>query len=92
MQIIADTHVHTIASEHAFSTVMENLREAKAQGIRFLAVTDHTGLMPGAPTDTMACICFGAVKSTYWMKRERWTFRSMFWINWSGSLPLFTGF
>ena len=52
MKIIADTHVHTIASEHAFSTVMEIHAAAKEKGLRFLAVTDHTGKMPGAPTDT----------------------------------------
>ena len=48
MKIIADTHVHTIASEHAFSTVLENHAAAKKKGLRFLAVTDHTGKMPGA--------------------------------------------
>ena len=49
MKIIADTHVHTIASEHAFSTVMEIHAAAKEKGLRFLAVTDHTGKMPGTP-------------------------------------------
>ena len=57
MKIIADTHVHTIASEHAFSTVLENLNEAKEKGMRFIAITDHTGKMPGAPTNTyFACL------------------------------------
>ncbi len=65
MQIIADTHVHTIASEHAFSTVMENLREAKARGLRFLAVTDHTGRMPGAPTDTYFICLRGTIPEQY---------------------------
>ena len=35
MKIIADTHVHTIASEHAFSTVLENHAAAKKKGLRF---------------------------------------------------------
>ena len=52
MKIIADTHVHTLASEHALSTVLENHAAAKEKGLRFLAITDHTGRMPGAPTDT----------------------------------------
>ncbi len=52
MNIIADTHVHTVASEHAFSTVMENLTVAKVKGLKFLAVTDHTGAIPGAPGET----------------------------------------
>lgn len=43
MKIIAVTHVHTIASEHAFSTVLENYAAAKKKGLRFLAFTDHTG-------------------------------------------------
>jgi putative hydrolase len=65
MKIIADTHVHTIASEHACSTLMENLREAKAKGLRFLAVTDHTGLMPGAPTDTYFICLRGTIPEEY---------------------------
>ena len=32
MKIIADTHVHTIASEHAFSTVLENHAAANEHG------------------------------------------------------------
>ena len=65
MKIIADTHVHTIASEHAFSTLMENLHEAKARGLRFLAVTDHTGRMPGAPTDTYFICLRGTIPEEY---------------------------
>ncbi len=60
MRIIADTHVHTIASEHAYSTVMENLIEAKKKGLRFICFTDHTGKMAGAPTDAyFACLRVG---------------------------------
>ena len=43
MKIIADTQVHKIASEYAFSTALENHAAAKKTGLRFLAVTDHTG-------------------------------------------------
>ena len=52
MRIIADTHTHTIMSGHAHSTLLENLAAAKNKGLRFLATTDHTGLMPGAPNAT----------------------------------------
>ncbi len=52
MKIIADTHVHTIMSGHAHSTLLENIAEAKKKGLKYLAVTDHTGIMPGAPSDT----------------------------------------
>ena len=52
MKIIADTHTHTLMSGHAHSTVMENVTEAKAKGLRFLAITDHTGKMPASPDET----------------------------------------
>ena len=29
MKLIADTHTHTIASNHAYSTVLENIEAAK---------------------------------------------------------------
>jgi putative hydrolase len=49
VKIIADTHCHTIASTHAYSTIYENVYEAEAAGLEFLAITDHSGDMPGAP-------------------------------------------
>ena len=52
MKIIADTHTHTIMSGHAHSTVMENLIEAKRKGLKFIAITDHTGQMPASPDET----------------------------------------
>lgn len=45
--IIADTHTHTIASGHAYSTITENCRAAAEKGLKFLAVTDHTPMMKG---------------------------------------------
>ena len=39
MKIIADTHTHTIVSGDAHSTLLENLRAAKEQGLKFLCVT-----------------------------------------------------
>ena len=48
MKIIADTHTHTIMSGHAHSTLLENLAVAKARGLKFLAVTDHTSAMLGS--------------------------------------------
>ena len=49
MKIIADTHCHTLASGHAYSTLTENVKAAKEKGLYAVAVTDHTGDMPGAP-------------------------------------------
>ena len=49
MNLIADTHTHTIASTHAYSTLQENVSAAAKMGLYALAVTDHGALMPGAP-------------------------------------------
>ncbi len=38
---IADTHCHTIASTHAYSTLIENASYAAEIGMKALAVTDH---------------------------------------------------
>ena len=39
--IIADFHTHTVASGHAYSTVIENLTYGKNRGLQFVAITDH---------------------------------------------------
>lgn len=39
--ILADLHIHTIFSEHAYSTIKENIEEAKKAGLKYLAITDH---------------------------------------------------
>lgn len=36
-----DLHTHTVASGHAFGTVLENAKAAKAKGIELIACTDH---------------------------------------------------
>ena len=49
MEYIIDTHTHTIASGHAYSTLIENVKAASAKGLKALAVTDHGVAMPGGP-------------------------------------------
>lgn len=49
MPIEVDSHTHTVASGHAFSTLAENVAAAAAQNIKLLAITDHGPAMPGAP-------------------------------------------
>lgn len=49
MFIQADTHTHTIASTHAYSTVLEMANSAKEIGLRALAITDHATAMPDSP-------------------------------------------
>lgn len=51
MKILVDLHTHTIASGHAFSTLKENIDEAKKKGLRILGTSDHANSMPGAPDD-----------------------------------------
>ncbi|KLN63650.1 phosphatase [Vibrio sp. VPAP30] len=49
MNLVVDTHTHTYASGHAYSTLIENARLAKASGLEMFCTTDHAESMPGAP-------------------------------------------
>lgn len=49
MKILVDTHTHTIASSHAYSTVTEMARAAADVGLEAIAVTDHGMCLPDAP-------------------------------------------
>jgi putative hydrolase len=49
MHIEVDSHSHTIASGHAYSTLSENIAAAAAAGITLLASTEHGPAMPGSP-------------------------------------------
>ncbi|MBF9003163.1 phosphatase [Vibrio nitrifigilis] len=49
MKILVDTHTHTYASGHAYSTLIENARSAKESGLAMFCTTDHAHSMPGAP-------------------------------------------
>ena len=44
-QIKTDLHVHSIFTDHAYSTIDENARFASKQGIELIAITDHFGPM-----------------------------------------------
>lgn len=47
MKIIADTHAHTLASGHAYSTIREMAAGAAQKGMQALALTEHAPEMPG---------------------------------------------
>jgi putative hydrolase len=47
MRLLADLHVHTLASGHAFSTIEEVARAAGEKGLEMVALTDHGPAMPG---------------------------------------------
>ena len=49
MKILLDTHSHTIASGHAYSTINEMAYSANKKGLKLLCITDHAPKMPGAP-------------------------------------------
>ncbi|MCX2757990.1 phosphatase [Vibrio sp. Sgm 22] len=49
MELKVDTHTHTYASGHAYSTLIENAKSAKQNGLDMFCTTDHSESMPGAP-------------------------------------------
>jgi len=49
MKLIADLHIHTIASGHAYSTLEEILAAAAAKGLKIIGTADHGPSMPGGP-------------------------------------------
>ncbi len=49
LKIKFDTHTHTVATEHAFSTFYENAMFAKKKGMDGFAITDHGPAMIDAP-------------------------------------------
>jgi Histidinol phosphatase and related hydrolases of the PHP family len=60
MHFVADLHVHTVASGHAYSTVLEDARAAADRGLAMIAITDHGPGMPGGAHayhfSNLACI------------------------------------
>ncbi len=49
MIIQADLHTHTLASTHAYSTLVENCKIAKEYGLRAIAMTDHAMQIEDSP-------------------------------------------
>lgn len=49
MQIVADMHIHSVASGHAYSTVNEIASAAAKRGLKAFALTDHGPALPGGP-------------------------------------------
>ena len=39
--IIADMHMHTIVSKHAYSTIKENMDVARDRGMKYIGITEH---------------------------------------------------
>lgn len=51
IKLIGDTHTHTVATDHAFSTIGENTLSAREKGLGYLCLTEHTPQMPGGPSE-----------------------------------------
>ena len=47
MKLKVDLHTHTVASGHAYSTIMEMAKAAKDKGLEAIAITDHGPALPG---------------------------------------------
>jgi putative hydrolase len=47
LKLTVDSHTHTLASGHAYSTIQECAREAADKGIRLIAMTDHGPAIEG---------------------------------------------
>jgi putative hydrolase len=46
MLLETDMHMHTVASTHAYSTVVEMAQFAKFKGLKAIAITDHSNGIP----------------------------------------------
>ncbi len=44
IRTVADLHCHTVASTHAYSTILENVTYAKRRRLQCIAITDHAGI------------------------------------------------
>lgn len=51
MRDILDVHTHTIASGHAYNTMMEMIHEAQERGLEVYGITEHAPKMPGTCQD-----------------------------------------
>ncbi|QSX08270.1 phosphatase [Alkalibacter rhizosphaerae] len=49
MKIVVDTHTHTLACQHAYSTLGENVREAARKSLELICLTEHGPQLPGSP-------------------------------------------
>lgn len=48
MKFILDTHTHTFASGHSYSTIREMAHAASEKGLKLLGITEHAPKMPGS--------------------------------------------
>ena len=51
MNDILDLHTHTLASGHAYNTMLEMIRAAQEKGLEVYGITEHAPRMPGSCHD-----------------------------------------
>lgn len=49
MKCVVDLHTHSIVSGHAYTTLLENVKQASLNGIKVLGTSEHGPDMPGGP-------------------------------------------
>ena len=71
MKFIIDTHMHTIPSGHAYSTIREMAEMGKEHGLEAIVLTEHGPEMPGS------CMSF-YFENTKVLPRERYGIKTFF--------------
>jgi Histidinol phosphatase and related hydrolases of the PHP family len=51
MKYVLDTHTHTVASGHAYSSIREMAKAASEKNLELLGITEHAPMMPGTCHD-----------------------------------------
>lgn len=51
MKFLIDAHTHTLASGHAFNTILEMVSAARDKNLEILGITEHAPTMPGSCHD-----------------------------------------
>lgn len=49
LKYVVDLHTHSIVSGHAYTTLLENVKQAALNGIKVLGTSEHGPNMPGGP-------------------------------------------
>ena len=64
MELLYDLHTHTIASGHAYSTIMENVRFAHEIGLKAYGFSDHAPALDGS-TNELYFVNFRVIPREY---------------------------
>ncbi|MEA4853842.1 MAG: phosphatase [Christensenella sp.] len=59
MELLVDTHTHTVASGHAYSTLRENAIVSKQNGMQAICCTDHGPRLKGGAVDFIIPVLAG---------------------------------